>query len=96
MATVVPRAYTYYVSAALFAIFGIKMLRDGWKMDPSEGQEELEEVQQDLRKKDEQVNYQSFHYTNCKHVLINFFQKLIHKVMYVMYNHVFLIWIYLF
>ncbi|XP_077283793.1 putative divalent cation/proton antiporter TMEM165 isoform X2 [Arctopsyche grandis] len=54
VATVVPRAYTYYVSAALFALFGIKMLRDGWKMDPNEGQEELEEVQQDLRKRDDQ------------------------------------------
>ncbi|KOB64478.1 Uncharacterized protein OBRU01_24198, partial [Operophtera brumata] len=43
IATVIPRVYTYYISAALFAIFGLKMLRDGWKMDPNEGQEELEE-----------------------------------------------------
>ncbi|XP_028032910.1 transmembrane protein 165 isoform X1 [Bombyx mandarina] len=54
IATVIPRVYTYYVSAALFAIFGIKMLRDGWKMDPNEGQEELEEVQSELKRREDQ------------------------------------------
>ncbi|KAG7263229.1 hypothetical protein CRUP_036235 [Coryphaenoides rupestris] len=43
--TVIPRIYTYYVSTALFAIFGIRMLREGLKMSPDEGQEELEELQ---------------------------------------------------
>jgi putative Ca2+/H+ antiporter (TMEM165/GDT1 family) len=50
-ATVIPRAYTYYISTALFAVFGLKMLRDGFKMSANEGQDELEEVQADLRKK---------------------------------------------
>lgn len=56
-ATVVPRAYTYYISTALFALFGIKMLREGWKMPSSTAQEELEEVQADLRKREDEVGY---------------------------------------
>ncbi|KAL1129608.1 hypothetical protein AAG570_012553, partial [Ranatra chinensis] len=54
-ATIVPRVYTYYISTALFAIFGLKMLRDGFKMSPNEGQEEFDEVQSDLRKRDDEV-----------------------------------------
>ncbi|CAL8306982.1 unnamed protein product [Lota lota] len=53
--TVIPRIYTYYVSTALFAIFGIRMLREGLKMSPDEGQEELEEVQAEIKKKDEEL-----------------------------------------
>lgn len=30
----IPPIYTYYASAALFAIFGIKMLVEAWKMSP--------------------------------------------------------------
>ncbi|MGH0125407.1 UNVERIFIED_CONTAM: hypothetical protein FKN15_028343 [Acipenser sinensis] len=52
--TIIPRIYTYYVSTALFAIFGIRMLREGFKMSPDEGQEELEEVQAEIKKKDEE------------------------------------------
>lgn len=55
IATIIPRVYIHYISAALFAIFGIKMLRDGWKMDPNEGQEELEEVQSELKRREDQV-----------------------------------------
>ncbi|XP_045625676.1 putative divalent cation/proton antiporter TMEM165 isoform X11 [Procambarus clarkii] len=51
--TWIPRIYTFYASSALFAIFGLKMLRDGWKMKPDEGQEELEEVQSDLRRRED-------------------------------------------
>ncbi|KAL0861530.1 hypothetical protein ABMA27_009046 [Loxostege sticticalis] len=53
IATVIPRVYTHYISAALFLIFGLKMLRDGWKMDPNEGQEELEEVQSELKRRED-------------------------------------------
>ena len=42
--TIIPRVYTQYLSCALFAIFGVKMLQEGWHMSPDEGQEELEEV----------------------------------------------------
>ncbi|KAG5275727.1 hypothetical protein AALO_G00123880 [Alosa alosa] len=53
--TVIPRIYTYYVSTALFAIFGVRMLREGLRMSPDEGQEELEEVQAEIKKKDEEL-----------------------------------------
>ncbi|XP_051169374.1 transmembrane protein 165 [Leptopilina boulardi] len=53
-ATIIPRAYTYYISTALFALFGLKMLRDSYYMSPNEGQEELEEVQSDLRKREDE------------------------------------------
>ncbi|CAB3363050.1 Hypothetical predicted protein [Cloeon dipterum] len=52
--TVIPRIYTYYVSTALFALFGIKMLNEGCKMSPNEGQEELEEVQMDIRRREDE------------------------------------------
>lgn len=54
-ATIIPRVYTYYISTALFAIFGLKMLRDGYYMSPTDAQEELEEVQSDLKKRDDEV-----------------------------------------
>ncbi|XP_025424193.1 transmembrane protein 165 isoform X1 [Sipha flava] len=53
-ATIIPREYTYYISTALFAVFGLKMLREGFKMSPNEGQDELEEVQANLRRKDDE------------------------------------------
>jgi Ca2+/H+ antiporter, TMEM165/GDT1 family len=53
--TIIPRVYTYYISTALFAIFGLKMLKEGYSMSPNEGQEEFEEVQLDLRKRDDEV-----------------------------------------
>lgn len=53
-ATIIPRAYTYYISTLLFALFGLKMLKDGYYMSSTEAQEELEEVQSDLRKRDDE------------------------------------------
>ncbi|XP_026880264.2 transmembrane protein 165 [Electrophorus electricus] len=53
--TIIPRIYTYYVSTALFAIFGVRMLREGLRMSADEGQEELEEVQAEIKKKDEEL-----------------------------------------
>ncbi|XP_011883303.1 PREDICTED: transmembrane protein 165 [Vollenhovia emeryi] len=53
-ATIIPRAYTYYISTLLFALFGLKMLRDGYYMSATEAQDELEEVQSDLRKRDDE------------------------------------------
>ncbi|XP_015596935.1 transmembrane protein 165 [Cephus cinctus] len=58
-ATIIPRAYTYYISTALFALFGLKMLRDGYYMSPTEAQEELEEVQLDLRKREDEFEKES-------------------------------------
>lgn len=53
--TIIPRKYTFYISTALFAIFGLKMLKEGYDMDPNEGQEELEEVSAELKKKEAEV-----------------------------------------
>ncbi|KAH0954699.1 hypothetical protein HN011_006846 [Eciton burchellii] len=58
-ATIIPRVYTYYISTLLFALFGLKMLRDGYYMSSTEGQEELEEVQSDLRKRDDEYDKQT-------------------------------------
>lgn len=53
--TVIPRKYTFYISTALFALFGLKMLKEGYDMDPKHAQEELEEVSVELKKKDEEL-----------------------------------------
>lgn len=55
--TVIPRKITLYISSGLFLFFGLKMLKEGYEMDANEGQEELEEVQAELKKKDEEVRY---------------------------------------
>ncbi|TKR68247.1 hypothetical protein L596_024253 [Steinernema carpocapsae] len=47
---IIPRVVTYYVSTALFALFGLKMLHDGYHMSPNEGQEEYEEAQAEVQK----------------------------------------------
>ncbi|KAK3696732.1 hypothetical protein QZH41_013076, partial [Actinostola sp. cb2023] len=54
--TIIPRKYTLYISSALFLFFGLKMLKEGFEMDPNEGQEELEEVQAELKKQDEELS----------------------------------------
>ncbi|EFX75640.1 hypothetical protein DAPPUDRAFT_231233 [Daphnia pulex] len=53
---IIPRVYTYWISTALFAVFGLKMLKDGYSMSPNEGQEEFEEVQSDLKKQEDEEN----------------------------------------
>lgn len=52
---IIPRWITFYISTGLLALFGVKMLYEGYKMDPSEGVEELEEVSEELRKREESV-----------------------------------------
>lgn len=54
-ATIIPRVYTFYISTALFALFGLKMLYDGYHMSATGAAEELEEVQSDLRKREDEV-----------------------------------------
>ena len=44
---------TYYISSLLFAIFGIKMIYEAYHMSANEGQEEFEEVNEELRKREE-------------------------------------------
>ena len=43
---VIPRVYTFYASTLLFAVVGVKLLREGLRMSPDEESEELEEVAQ--------------------------------------------------
>ena len=43
------------MSTALFALFGLKMLREGYLMSPNEGQEEYEEAQAEVKKKEDEV-----------------------------------------
>lgn len=52
---IIPRKVTYYVSTALFALFGLKMLREGYLMNPNEANEEYEEAQAEIKKKEDQV-----------------------------------------
>eukprot|EP00731_Ephydatia_muelleri_P030732 Em0022g246a len=47
---IIPRAVTFFVCTALLAVFGVKMLYDGWKMSPDEGKGEFEEVSAELQK----------------------------------------------
>lgn len=55
LATVIPRNIVYYTSTALFAIFGLKMLWEGFHMAPGGAQEEMDEVHADLRKREDEV-----------------------------------------
>lgn len=53
-ANLIPKIYTYYISTMLFVIFGLKMLRDGCRMSDAEAQEEFDEVQMDLKKREDE------------------------------------------
>ncbi|CAG0887349.1 unnamed protein product [Cyprideis torosa] len=57
--SIVPREYVHYGSTALFVIFGLKMLRDGYKMKPEEGQEEFNEVDSELKRRDEELDVET-------------------------------------
>ncbi|KAK6740856.1 hypothetical protein RB195_008982 [Necator americanus] len=48
----IPRMVTYYVSTALFALFGLKMLHEGYHMSASEGQAKFEEAQAEVAKRE--------------------------------------------
>ena len=50
---IIPRALTYYLGTLLLAIFGIKMLYEGYNMSSDEGKEEFEAVQEELKKANE-------------------------------------------
>jgi len=50
-ATVISRVYTFYASVVMFVVFGVKMLKEGYEMSPTHGQEEMEEVNNELSKK---------------------------------------------
>ena len=50
--TLIPKVYICYLSSFLFAVFGFQMLKEGWCMSANEAQEEFEEVQVDLKRKE--------------------------------------------
>ena len=54
LASYLPRFYTHVASVILFVVFGFKMLYEGYYMAPDEGMDELEEVQTELKAKEEE------------------------------------------
>ncbi|KAJ1373781.1 hypothetical protein KIN20_036288 [Parelaphostrongylus tenuis] len=52
MSQLIPRVFTYYASTILFALFGLKMIHEGYHMSPSEGQEDFEEAQAEVTKRE--------------------------------------------
>ena len=49
----IPKTYTYYASSFLFALFGLKMLREGWQMSHADASDEYEEASVTLRESEE-------------------------------------------
>uniref|UniRef100_A0A7E4ZZ13 GDT1 family protein n=1 Tax=Panagrellus redivivus TaxID=6233 RepID=A0A7E4ZZ13_PANRE len=47
---IVPHKLTFYISTGLFALFGLKMLHEGYHMSPDEGKEEYEEANAEVQK----------------------------------------------
>uniref|UniRef100_A0AC34RIT1 GDT1 family protein n=1 Tax=Panagrolaimus sp. JU765 TaxID=591449 RepID=A0AC34RIT1_9BILA len=47
---IIPRSLTFYISTALFALFGLKMLHEGYHMSADEGAEEYEEANAEVQK----------------------------------------------
>ncbi|RDA89387.1 hypothetical protein CP532_6161 [Ophiocordyceps camponoti-leonardi (nom. inval.)] len=53
--TLIPKRLTSLLAAGLFLVFGLKLLREGLKMDPDEGvSAEMEEVEQELADKEKE------------------------------------------
>lgn len=51
----IPPSITRWVSVLLFVVFGLKMLHEGWKMTATDAAVEMEEVQHDIRKREDEV-----------------------------------------
>eukprot|EP00291_Cryptomonas_curvata_P022291 CAMPEP_0172175762 /NCGR_PEP_ID=MMETSP1050-20130122/14414_1 /TAXON_ID=233186 /ORGANISM="Cryptomonas curvata, Strain CCAP979/52" /LENGTH=318 /DNA_ID=CAMNT_0012847913 /DNA_START=123 /DNA_END=1079 /DNA_ORIENTATION=- len=54
--SLLPRVYTHYASVVLFAVFGVKLLKDAREMKDEGHSEELEEVEAELNKADKKKN----------------------------------------
>ena len=52
----IPTYITRWVSVALFAIFGLKMIYDGWKMSPANAAEEMNEVDESIGRRENEVS----------------------------------------
>ncbi|PFH62497.1 hypothetical protein XA68_13236 [Ophiocordyceps unilateralis] len=56
--TLIPKRLTSLLAAVLFFVFGLKLLREGLKMDPDEGvSAEMEEVEQELADKEKEQHH---------------------------------------
>lgn len=54
--TLIPKRLTSFLAAALFFVFGAKLLREGLQMDPDEGvTAEMHEVEQELAEKEREM-----------------------------------------
>jgi putative Ca2+/H+ antiporter (TMEM165/GDT1 family) len=60
MTQLIPHKITFYISTALFALFGLKMLHEGYHMSPNEGQEEYEEAQAEVQKNEMDLESSKF------------------------------------
>lgn len=57
--TLIPKRFTAFLAAALFLVFGLKLLREGMAMDPEEGvSAEMQEVEMELQEKEHQAQKQ--------------------------------------
>lgn len=52
---IIPRWITYYLSSLLFALFGLKMLKEGYSMTAEEEQEEFEETKKQILSKEDEM-----------------------------------------
>ena len=50
MTQLIPHKLTFYVSTALFAFFGLKLLYEAYHMSPDFGKEEYEEANAEVQK----------------------------------------------
>eukprot|EP00049_Salpingoeca_infusionum_P002136 m.54304 g.54304 ORF g.54304 m.54304 type:complete len:254 (-) comp11407_c2_seq1:229-990(-) len=55
IASFIPKKYTTYGAILLFVIFGLRLLKEGYSMSDDEGLEELEEVTQELKAKEDEL-----------------------------------------
>lgn len=61
----IPPAVTRWVSVGLFVVFGLKMLHEGYVMTATGAAEEMEGVQADIRRREEEVSrafFSTYHY----------------------------------
>lgn len=49
----IPKLYTFYASSVLFALFGLKMLHEGYQMEAGDASEECEEANATLKESEE-------------------------------------------
>lgn len=49
----IPKVYTFYASSVLFAIFGLKMLHEGYQMEAGDATEECEEANAALKESED-------------------------------------------